>query len=58
MGPIEALNLALDKEIKSIEMYEELSKEAKLAKDIFQFLIGEEQKHKRLIEQKIQELSR
>lgn len=58
MIPVEALKFALSKEIESIKMYEKLSKEAKLSEDIFQFLIGEEEKHKRLIENKIKELTK
>jgi rubrerythrin len=58
MGPIEALKLALTKEIDAAELYERLSNEAPAAKDIFIFLVGEEQKHKRLIEQKLLELTK
>lgn len=56
MGPVEALKLALDREIKSIELYEKFMKQFPVAKEIFSFLMGEEEKHKQLIEKKIIEL--
>jgi len=58
MGPIEALKLALSKEIEAMEMYDKFSAEYPTAKDIFIFLSGEEQKHKKLIEKKIYELTK
>lgn len=58
MGPIEALKLALSKEIEAIELYQRSSAEYPVAKDTFLFLLGEEQKHRQLIEKKIHELSR
>jgi rubrerythrin len=58
MGPIEALKLALSKEIEAMDLYNRLSAEAPAAKEIFLFLVGEEQKHKRLIEQKISEMTK
>ncbi len=56
MGPIEALNLALSKEVTSIELYDKFSRDFPVAKDTFLFLMGEEEKHKQLIEKKIVEL--
>jgi len=56
MGPIEALKLALSKEAEAIELYERFSREFPVAKDTFMFLMGEEEKHKQLIEKKIVEL--
>lgn len=58
MGPVDALKLALSKEEEAMQLYEKLSVEQSVAKDIFNFLVNEEQKHKKLIEQKIAELTR
>lgn len=58
MSPVEALELALTKEVEAIQLYQKFSKEYPTAKDTFLFLLGEEQKHKQLIEKKISELSR
>lgn len=57
MGPVEALQFALSKEAEAIEMYQKFSAEHTAVKDIFWFLVGEEQKHKQLIEKKIHDLS-
>ncbi len=56
MGPIEALKLALSKEIEAIGLYEKSARDFPVATDIFIFLMGEEEKHKQLIEKKIVEL--
>jgi rubrerythrin len=58
MTPVEALQLALSKEIEAIETYQKFATEHKVAKDVFEFLVNEEQKHKQLLEKKIQELTR
>lgn len=58
MGPIEALELARTKEIETLELYREFSEENTVARDIFLFLMDEEQKHKVLIEKKIRELTK
>lgn len=58
MGPVEALKLALSKEIEAVEMYKKFSVEYPVAKDTFTFLAGEEWKHKAFIENKISELTR
>lgn len=58
LGPIEALNLALSKEIETMEMYQRFSEQYPPAKDTFIFLSNEEQKHKRLIENKIREMTK
>ena len=57
MGPVEALKVALGKEIEALELYQKFSNEFPAAKDIFLFLIGEESKHKVMIEKKIVELT-
>jgi len=57
MVPIEALKLALSKETEAIELYKQLSLTSGIAKEIFVFLINEEEKHKKLIEEKIYKIS-
>lgn len=58
MVPVEALRLALSKEIEAMEMYKQLAVDHKVAEEIFNFLAGEETKHKALIEKKIYELTK
>lgn len=58
MGPVEALKLALEKEIEAAELYRNLSLESDVSKDTFLFLMGQEQKHKKLIEDKIAEITK
>jgi len=58
MGPIEALKLALSKEIEAIELYRRLSRDYPVARETFLYLSGEEEKHKRVLEEKIYELSK
>ncbi len=58
MGPVEALKLALRKEIDAVALYERLSLETDLSKNTFLYLMAQEQKHKKFIEDKIVELTR
>jgi rubrerythrin len=58
MGPVEALEIALQKEIEALELYKKMAIEHSTARDVFSFLVNEEQKHKKLIEKKIQELNK
>lgn len=58
MGPVEALKLALSKEEASIQLYNKLNLKHPALKELFSFLIIEEEKHKRLIEKKIFETTR
>jgi len=58
MGPVEALQLALTKEKEAQELYQKFSVDFPTAKDTFMFLASEEQKHERLINKKIVELTR
>jgi len=58
MGPVEALEMALSKEQEAIVMYQKFYEDYPTAKDVFLFLAGEEQKHRKMIEKKIQELTR
>lgn len=57
MGPIEALKMALAKEVETKLLYEKLAVQHPVAKTIFLVLSGEEQKHAKLIEDKINELT-
>jgi|GEM_PF-357530 len=57
MGPLEALKIALGKEKTSITLYKEFAEQYPVARDTFQFLVGEEEKHKKLIEEKITALT-
>lgn len=58
MTSIEALELALNKEKSAIELYQQFIKEHSAVKDIFEFLLNEEYKHKQMLEKKIGELTR
>lgn len=58
MGPVEALELALQQENGAISLYERLAKEHTSLQEVFTFLINEEHKHKQLIEKKIYEATR
>lgn len=58
MSPTEALKLALNKEMQSIKLYQDLSNKYPEIKDLLISLLNEEQKHKKMIEQKIFEVTR
>jgi len=58
MVPLEALKLALSKEIEAIELYKKLNLEHPGLKELFFFLINEEEKHKQLIEKKIVDITK
>ncbi|MCX5696911.1 MAG: hypothetical protein NTU54_02890 [Candidatus Omnitrophica bacterium] len=58
MGPIEALKLALSKEIEAMDLYRKFSLDYPVAQETFLFLLGEETKHKILLEKKIVELTK
>ncbi len=57
MGPVEALKLALIKENETLELYQKLAKTSHTARETFVFLIEQEEKHRKIIEDKIYELS-
>jgi len=57
MIPLEALKLSLNKEEESIKLYNRLNLEHPGLKELFLFLINEEEKHKQLIEKKIVEIT-
>jgi rubrerythrin len=58
MGPIEALELAISKEIEAVKMYQKYAVDYPAIKETFWFLADEEQKHKQLLEQKKVELTK
>ncbi len=58
MTPVDALKLALSKEVESIKLYQDLSIEHPAIKELCSSLMLEEQKHKKKVEEKIYELTR
>jgi len=52
----EALDLALRKEKETVEIYRKFSIEYPSMRDLFEFLMNEEEKHVSLIQKKISEL--
>ena len=58
MGSVEALRLALAKEEEALALYQKFALDFSAAKETFLFLVGEESKHKALIEKKIIELTK
>ena len=58
MTPVEALRLALQKEEASIELYRDLSVKHPAIKDLLSSLLDEEFKHKKMIEEKIVQLTK
>jgi len=58
MGPVDALKLALSKEAAAIKLYNKLYLDYPELKELFLFLINEEEKHRLLIEKKIREITK
>ncbi len=58
MIELEALKLTLSKEQDAVVVYKKLLAEHPALKDLFYFLLNEEQKHVAMIEKKIAELYR
>ncbi len=58
MTPVEALKLALHKEKASIALYAKLANEHPAVKELLFMLLNEEEKHKKLIETKITEITK
>ncbi len=58
MTSVEALKLALEKEKNSIKLYQGLSRAHPAIKELLEFLIIEEQKHEKLIKEKIAEVTK
>jgi len=56
MVAIDALKIALSKEKEAVEVYKKLLIQHPVLKDLFDFLINEEEKHVVMIEKKISEL--
>lgn len=52
----EALEMALGKEKSAVEIYRKFSIEHSAMRDLFEYLMNEEEKHVMLIEKKIAEL--
>lgn len=57
MTEIEALRLALTKEKASIDLYNDLLNKHKPIQELLLFLVNEEYKHQKMIENKIVELT-
>lgn len=58
MGPVEALQKALSLEEEAIRLYQKLSLDHADLKELFDFLINEEFKHRQLLEKKIQQVTK
>lgn len=58
MGPVEALQLALKKEIEAKEAYGRFYNQYPEVREIFMFLMNEEEKHEKLIRDKISAMTR
>lgn len=58
MTPVEVLELALTKEQNAIDFYDRLSREHLAIKELLLSLLNEEQKHKKMIQDKIREFTR
>jgi rubrerythrin len=56
INPLEALNLALARELEAVKTYEKLSNECSFAKETFLMLVDEERRHVKLIEDLISRL--
>lgn len=58
MSPVEALKIALTKENNSINLYNDLMNKYPEVKELAILLLNEEEKHKKMIEDKIAELTK
>jgi rubrerythrin len=58
MSPVEALQLALAKEKEAHDLYQRLAQEQPVARETFLSLVIEEEKHAKLIEKRIYELTK
>ncbi|MCQ9206054.1 MAG: hypothetical protein NG737_07070 [Omnitrophica bacterium] len=58
MVPIEALKLALLKEEASMKLYKDLAKKHRTIRELLTQLYDQEYRHKKLIEDKIRELTK
>jgi rubrerythrin len=57
MSPVEALQLALKRETEAHNLYIKLAQEHPNLKDLFESLVIEEDRHKKLLEKKILEIT-
>ena len=58
MGPVEALKLALSKEVEAAKMYGKFAQDYPAAREIFLFLESQENNHEQMIQKKIEELTK
>ena len=58
MTTVEALRLALNKETNSIDLYSDLAQKHSEIRELLTFLLNEEEKHKKLIEEKIVQVTK
>ncbi len=58
MGPVEALKMAVRLETEAKDLYKKMSQEHPELSETFSFLITEEEKHRLLLEKKIQEMTK
>ena len=58
MIPVEALEIALVKENASIKLYRKLAAEHKVIEDLLMSLVNEEEKHLKMIKERIYELTK
>jgi rubrerythrin len=58
MTPVEALQVALTTEKSSIDLYERMARRYPEVRELAELLVIEEQKHKKMIEEKIVEMTR
>ncbi len=58
MIPVDALKVALSKEQASIQLYRRLAEKYSEIKELLFLLLNEEEKHKKLIEEKIVALTK
>jgi len=56
MTPVEALEIALLKEEASVKLYRRLADEHKAIEDLLMLLVNEEEKHVKIIQNRIREL--
>jgi len=58
MTEVEALKLAISKETEAHDLYQRLAEQHPIVKELFHFLVNEEEKHKKLLEEKIFEITK
>ena len=58
MGPVEALQMALSKEEEALALYRRMALEHAAVTDIFNVLVVEEEKHRKMIQERIAAITR